>query len=379
MRRSRGLKLILCAVCLILLTSFFTLNVFCEMPDGYRDMIDGLGDEVEQYLPDGMHSSNTDDVGEAVEQMTGARFWMNTLYAIAENELKGAVLLFARLCGLVVIAAVFSALERSMTSGAMSGALRFCTTTAVFAAVIGIETEHLNRVSEFFGRLYALMGSMIPITSAVWAMGGNVSTATSSTSTLYIFLNVCEGICGKSVVPVCCLFSVFALCNSLSSEIGLSGLSGSLKKSYTTFLGIIMTVLVASLASSTVLTSAADSTSARAAKIISANVIPVVGASVGDTLRTVATSVQYLKGIIGIGGTIFIALMLLPLLVSLLLTRSAFLLAAGVARAVGCGAEGSFLSELGGVYSIMVAVVSMSSVMFIFALTIFSKTVVAIA
>ena len=136
MRRSGGIKFILFAVCLLLLMSFFTLNVFCEMPDGYRDMIDGLGDEVEQYLPDGIYSGDTDDVGEAVEQMTGARFWMSTLYAIAEDELKGAVLLFTRLCGLVVIAAVFSALERSMASGAMSGALRFCTTTAVFAAVI---------------------------------------------------------------------------------------------------------------------------------------------------------------------------------------------------------------------------------------------------
>jgi hypothetical protein len=88
--------------------------------------------------------------------------------------------------------------------------------------------------------------------------------------------------------------------------------------------------------------------------------------------------VQYLKGIVGIWGIALVALLLLPVLISLVLTRLAFLLGSGVADMLGCDTEGRLLSELGGVYAIMVAVVSMSAVMFIFALTIFSKTVVAV-
>lgn len=366
---------------ILTLVFFAVFSIDClaaSVPEGFSQLLEGL-EENSAGLPEGLYSENADEVGDAVTEMSGSGFWFSAISDILKDELFSFTRLFAKLCGLIILSAVFGALCRSLSSEALSGAMRFCTTTAIFAAIIHAEAEHLLRVELFFDRLLALMGTMIPITGTVWAMGGNVSTASASTSTLYVFLGVCEGICGRTVIPVCCLFTAFALCNTLSPEMGLSGFSSALKKIYTFMLGMIMTVLMASLASQTALNSAADSAGARAAKLVSANVIPVVGASVGDTLRTIASSVGYLKSIVGIGGIFFILLLLLPVLMTLVMTRLAFLLSSGVAQMLGCDTEGRFLSELGGVYGIMVAVVSMSSVMFIFALTIFSKTVVAIA
>lgn len=153
---------------------------------------------------------------------------------------------------------------------------------------------------------------------------------------------------------------------------------GAFKKIYSFLLGGIMTLLVASLSAQTALTAAADSTAAKAARLVSANIIPVVGGSVGETLRTVATGVRYLKSVVGVWGIVFIALLVLPVLLSLIFTRLAFLLSSGVADMLGCETEEKLLTEIGGIYALMVAVVSMSAVMFIFALTIFSKTVVAV-
>ena len=349
-----------------------------DMPDGYRDAVDSLGEEGAEHLKDGMYSDDPSVVGEAVSQMSDSRFWIEVVFDEIENRLSSTALLFAKLCGLLVLASVFGALGRSLSSDTLSGAVRFCTTTAIFAAIIHIQAEHLRSVEQFFGRLLAMMGTMIPVTGTVWAMGGNVGTASVGTSALYVFLNVCEGLCAKSLLPVCCLFTALALCNTLSPEMGLRGFSGTLKKIYTFFLGMIMTILMATLSSQTTLSAAADSTTARAARLVSSNVIPMVGGAVGDTLRTVATSVQYLKSVVGIGGIILILLLLLPVLISLILTRLVFLLCSGVAEMLGCDTESRFLSEIGGVYGIMIAVVSISSVMFIFALTVFSKTVVAL-
>ena len=91
-----------------------------------------------------------------------------------------------------------------------------------------------------------------------------------------------------------------------------------------------------------------------------------------------SNDVQYLKSVVGVWGIVLIALLTLPVLLSLVLTRLAFLLSSGVAEMLGCETEEKLLAELGGIYAFMVAVVSMSAVMFIFALTIFSKTVVAV-
>ncbi len=348
------------------------------MPDGFSSLIDLLGDDA-SVLPDGFFSDDATDVGEATMELTKISFWLDLLSRLLTDGLRSSFKLFLSLCVLVILSAIFGAVGRSLSSEALSGAVSFCSATVIMATVIHIQADYFERVELFFERLVALMGAMIPITGAVWAMGGNVSTASVGTSALYVFLSVCEGICGKSIVPVCCVFTALALCNTLSPEMGLRGFSNALKKIYTFFLGMIMTVLLASITASTALSSAADSTSARAAKLISSNIIPVVGASVGDTLRTIATSVKYLKSVVGISGIIFILLLLLPVLISLIMTRLSFMLAGGFAEMLGCDTESRFLSELGGIYGIMIAVASMSAVMFIFALTIFSKTVVAIA
>ena len=373
----RVLTLIIICISLISATSF-SASAEALMPDGYGELSQELSEWSGDRLPEEIYSQSVDEVGEAVKKMSDGKFWLKEISSVLKERFFFSASLFSRLCGLLILASVFGALSRSLSSESMSGAVRFCTATAIFASIIYIQTEHFQKVELFFQRLVGIMSAMIPITGTVWAMGGNISTASAGTSALYVFLNVCELIFAKSLVPVCCLFTALALCNTLSPEMGMKGLTGALKKTYGFFIALIMTILTASLSAQTTLCAAADSTGARAARLVSSNIIPMVGASVGETLRTLATSVQYLKSIVGIGGVIFILLLFIPVLIELLLTRLVFLLTSGVAEMLGCETEGRFLSEIGGVYGILIAVVSMCSVMFMFALTIFSKTAVAI-
>lgn len=252
-------------------------------------------------------------------------------------------------------------------------------TGAVASALIGVQFSQLAGVSKYFERISSLMGAMIPVGSSVLAMGGNLSTAATSSATLSVFLGVCETLCAKTIVPVVCVSTALALCNTLNSELGLRGFASAIRKTYTFILGAVMTLLVASLSSQTALSSAADSAGARAARLISTTAIPIVGGSVGDTLRTVASGVSYLKTVVGVGGIVFVLMLVFPVLVSLILTRVVFLLTSGVADMLGCETEGKLLSELGSVWGTMIAVVAMCAVMFILALVIFVRITVAAA
>lgn len=348
------------------------------IPESFGELTELLPEEVGELLPEGIDSEDTEEVGNALAALTSPDELFRLIGRISGVELGESVRLLAKLCALLVIAAVFGAIQRTLGSSALAGMARFCTTTAVFAAIIYTQMEHLRSVVSFFERLTSLMGAMIPITGTVWAMGGNVSTATAGTGTLYVFVTVCETLCAKTVMPLCCFLTALALCNALSPETGMRGLASATKKTYTFLMGMTMTLLLACLSSQTTLTAAADSTTARAAKTVSATVIPMVGGSVGETLRTVASGVQYLKSVVGVGGILFVFLLTLPTLVSLILTRLVFLLCGGVADLLGCEGESRLLSELGTIWGCMIAAVAMSSVMFILALTIFVRTTVAI-
>lgn len=352
-------------------------EAYGEMPEDYGAILEELPEDVRDRLPEGIESEDAETVGEAVQAMTDGTYLLDVLTDLAGVELGQAARLFAKLLGLLLLAALLSRVCGSLGSDALSGTMRFCSTTAIFSAIIYVQFEHLQHVQTFFERLSSLMEAMIPVAGAVWAMGGNVSTASAGTSGLYVFLAVCERLCAETVMPICCFCTALALCNTLSPDMGLKGLSGSVKKIYTFSLGLIMTLLVASLGSQTTLTAAADSMTARTAKMVSSTVIPTVGGSVGETLRTVGAGVQYLKGVVGIGGIAFLLLLTLPVLLSLLMTRLAFLLCGGIAELLGCDSESRLLGELGNIYGCMIAVVAMTSVMFILALVIFVKTVVA--
>ena len=373
--------------CFFALVTLFTPKIgasegaeyeYDRVPNEYAELAGGIRDELAAEMPDGIYSEDVGEVGAAVAEMCSVEYLFEALGSAVKLGFEDAARLFVMLSGVLVLASVFSALKSSVASETLSRAVSFCTSCALFGCVIAMQAEHFLRVDEFFERLSFIMSGMIPVGTAIYAMGGNLSTAAASNGTLYIFLAFCEEVCRASILPTAALCTAFSLCSSFSSGINLHGLSSAIKKCYTFVLGLIMTVLLTVLSTQTVLACAADSVSSRAAKLVASNIIPIVGGSVGDTLRTLSSSVGYLKSICGIGGILFIILLLLPTLVTLLLTRAVFILAVAVADLVGCESESKLLSELGSVYGILVAVVSMCSVMFILALTIFVRSTVAV-
>ena len=349
-----------------------------DIPSDFEDVQNALPDEIRDQLPEGMGAESAEEKGEALSQMLTPTYFFEVLKENANKAFGGGVRLFATLCGLLILCAVFQTLRSSLASDMLRNTVRFCTVGGVFATILQIQYDQLLFVVRFFERLHSLMAAMIPVGGSLLAMGGNVSTATAGTATLGVFLSVSEGLCSKTVVPVCAIGTAFALIQALCPELGVRGLAGALRKTYTFTIGFIMSMLCFLLSSQTTLCAAADSTGARAAKLVSGMAIPVVGGSVGETLRTVAGSVQYLKSIVGFGGILFILLLLLPTLLSLLFTRLALLLCSGVADMLGCESEGKLLSELGTVFGTMIAVVAMCSVMFILSLVIFVRIAVAV-
>ena len=107
--------------------------------------------------------------------------------------------------------------------------------------------------------------------------------------------------------------------------------------------------------------------------------IPVVGSTVGDSLRTLAASVSMLRSTVGTAGIVVLVLLLLPTLVSLLLSRLAFLASAGVADMLGVGTAGQLYREMSSVYGLLTAAAALSALIFVFALTVFALTSAAVA
>jgi stage III sporulation protein AE len=328
---------------------------------------------------DGASLKDSESFGKAVSEMSGAEYIVGEILDCLGVELGGALLLFCSLCALLVISAIFTNNGLALGNGALSSAVRFCSSGAIFASVIYTQYRHFENIELFFESIGTLIRAMIPVSASLWAMGGNVVSAGNGSASLYVMLGVCETMFGASVIPVCCVMSVLGLCDAMSDEMRTGRMMAAIRKIYNFFLCIVMTILLSSLAAQTAISAAADGTAARTARLVSGSVIPVLGGSVGETLRTVASGVSYLKNIFGVGGILMIFALLLPVGMSVLLSRVVFLICGGLADMLGCANEARLLDGLGEVYGTMLAVVSSVSVMFVLALCIFMQSVVAVA
>lgn len=367
----------------VVLTFALPINVYgAEFEEDVGDMLaqaaDGVADGVESPIASTLSEGEVELAGDALIEFLSPSEVMSELFGIGKGALGGAVSLLCVLLGLILICAVCNSLCSSMESSGVSSGFAFLSTAAVMAAILSSQSESFGGVTDFFDRLSSLMDSMIPITGTVWAMGGNVGCATVGTATLYAMLSVTEKICSAAVLPVCYVMCAAAVCSGLSDGGLLDGFSGAVKRIYNFLLGLVMTVFVFALGAQTAIASAADTAAARGAKLITSTVIPGVGGAVADTVRTVAGSVGYIKNVVGVGGIVLVAVLTLPTLCSLLMTRLVFLLTGTVAEMLGCKRESKLLSELGNVYGFLVGAVSVCSVAFVIALALFIKCTVAI-
>jgi stage III sporulation protein AE len=343
----------------------------------YRDLLDSLPEGVAERLPEEMHpdgeATDFERVAEGVAEMSGFAYLLGEVGNVLSVEWGTAWRTLARTVGLLLISAVAEVLRRTFRSEALSRALSWGVSFALFAAVLSTLYAQLQKTARFLEQVTALVTGLLPLMAALHAMGGNVAVAAVQHSTLLLFLSICENVCGRTVMPMTGMCLSLTVSTVFSSGPSLRGLTALIKSSYTRTLGFVMLLLSFVLSTQTLLRAAADSLTARAAKFLAGNLIPVVGGALGDTFRTVASGVAFLKSTVGVGVMIVLFLMLLPVLISLLLTRLSFRLSLTVSDLLGCETESRLLNELVGIYGTLIAVVSMCTVFLIFALTLFVR------
>ncbi len=362
--------------------------LFCALPafakdqamlpeSEWDDFSSAVPEEVKDKLPSGSLDSQ-EELFEGISEMSRGDYIIGVVLDIAGIELGNAAKLFFGLCGLILLCAVFSNFCDGLQNSSLSMAIRFCSAGAIASVIVYAQYEHFSLIEELFEKLFGVVSGVIPVVASIWAMGGNVSTASVGSASFGVILGVSQGIFATTLIPVSCILTVFGFCDSLSDEMRTARLVGTIKKIYVFLLGTVMTVLLASLAAQTSLASSADSAAARTARIVSGSAIPILGGSVGETFKSVGVGVSYLKNVFGIGSIIMIALLVLPIIISLLLTRFALMLGGGLADILSCPNEAKMLESLSETYGFMLAVVSGVAVMFILGLYIFMQTVVAV-
>lgn len=348
------------------------------MPEEFSDLLAALPPEIAELLPPDLFSSESDEVGSAVREMSSFSFLLHALLSAVGLQLGDCLRLLATLSGLLLISAAFSAWRRSFRSESVGKAFSFCASLAVLSAIMAQGFGVLETVTSYFSTVNRFTASALPLMGSLYAMGGNVTVAAASAGGLTIYMTLLEQVVGRSIIPFCGITLSFALISALDGGVRLGTLAGTVKKQYTTILTFLMMLLLAMLAAQTTLGARADTLAMRSVKFATGNLIPVVGGSVSELLRTVSAGVGYLRGTVGVCGVILLILSLFPTLVTLLLHRLVWQLSASLADMLGCDSERRLLDEIASLTGYLIAAVSICSSVLLLSFTLLAHCASAI-
>lgn len=359
----------------ILLSVCFCLSLFSVLasaddgktiPDVYQDLLGSLPSSILERLPEGALSNNTEELGGAVGEMSSFSYLLGTVLSLVGLRFGDCIKLLCSVVGTLILSSICRTFCASLKKPEIARAFSFMITLIITISLFAAGFGTIEGVVAYFKTLNAFASASVPLMGSLYVMGGNAAAAVATSAGLSVFMTLLEEVVGRSIVPFCGICLALALIGACEGGPRLGSLLTSLKKNYTLVLSFFMMLLLAMLSAQTVLGASSDTLAMRSAKFAAGSLIPVVGGSVAELLRSVSASVGYMRSAVGICGVLLLILLMLPTLVELLLARTAWQICAFFAEILGCDGEKRLLDEFASINGYLIAAVAIcSSVLFL--------------
>lgn len=355
--------------CLILLIIVVIIPIFCLKASAEGE-IDEYISEFSDILPDDF-SGVADDPDSLIDKVGIEGLVGEIIATLSDN--RGEILsFFLILIGSIALTSLASQLPNAGSVGAQA-CTSLISSTLIFKVVGGLfrsVTDSLVSLCDFFG-------SLIPITVGITALGGAKSTATVQASGMYTTLSLVSSLGERIFLPLLALGLAVSLLSAFKNDSILS-VGRGIKGIFMWLIGIVGAILTAAISLQTLIASAVDTASIRAARYAASGLIPVVGSTVSSALSTLASGLSYAKGIVGGGAIAVLVSICLSPLILLLAYRLALSLGMIIADFTGGDSIGAVFSAFRLSLDMLIAVYAISALIFIFEILLFVKMGVGI-
>ena len=344
-----------------------------QIPNEYEEMLDSLPGDIADMLPDELFSNNIDDIAIGTSKLTSWEYIFDTVFDILGLNIKSLLKSLATIIGLLVLCSLLNMLKNSIKSGATERVFNLVGIASIILIVLQISREPLQRAMVLLEEIKMFTNTISPVMCAIYAMGGNVTSALVHNYGLIVFLSIIENICIISLEAILGVCLGLTIASSFIDEANILPLSNAIKKTFTFFIGMMMLIFTTVISTQTLLASKADTLSAKTAKMLATQIIPMVGGTIGETLRTAGASIEYLRSNVGVILIIILVIMILPTFISIALYRLGFIISNAFAGLLGCDREGRMLLEISSIYGYVLAIISICAITLLLLITVFAK------
>ena len=355
-------KPFLALLLLAVLFAAFSVPVFAE--DGE---IDGLLRDFDELISETEGaSSDPDDVLRGV----GFDSLMSELLSALRSS--GAVISFVTL--LIGVSLGFILCEASCNPSSelhehALSSLSLISSVLIFSSLFPL----VDSVADALSSLSSFFSGLIPIAGGIIAAGGAVGTAGVQMMNMNIALTVVGKISTELLFPSVILMFSLSLVSSVDRDGMIRSVASGVRSFFFSVIGIVTTVILASVSLQSVISSASDSAALRAAKYAAGSAIPIVGSTVSGALSALFASASAAGAGIGVGSVAVVISMALSPLVLLLAHRLAASLFSSVLDSLGSSVGSRLIASFRSSLDALTAIYATSVLIYLFELIVFVK------
>ena len=332
---------------------------------------DSFWDEFLETVPEGS------DIGDTPEELLageGAEGIIRGIVDIFRDRLAASLSFFLMLFGVGLIICLSENIGYEREGRIFSLATSLISTASAVGIFLFLRGSVLS-TGESIKEINSFFESLTPIFSGVLLAGGNAKGAVAQTVNMNLCLAVIGGICEKFLLPLSLASFAFSLLSGLGAE---EKIQKSIRGVFGFGLGITTSAVAGVTALQSVIATAQDGVTMRAAKYAASGLIPVVGSSVSGALSTLAGGLSYVKGAIGVGSVILFLGFICAPLVTHLVYRIMLSFAVSFMELLGsCGGVRLF-SAFKSALDTLIATYAMLSVVYILQIILFIKSGVSV-
>ena len=370
----RILTVILCS---LLLLSFVKTSTVADeavtLPQEYDRLEDYIPEDIAEYLPDGLFGGTAEDTQNAVMSMADFDFIFDFVSRLINIELKSSLSLLISVVAAIMLGTVTNSLCADSLSGAGSEISAFLSNLCVLSILLTFGGDMLECAEVFFNRVNLFMIGMIPLMCTLCAMGGALASAVTVNYGISAFLGISEMALSKTITPIVGTCIGLASVGGIGDSTAGKSLLATVKKTYVFLIGMLMTVMMFVFSARGIMAHSADTLGGRAIKFAAGSFIPIVGSSIGEILRGVGSGLSYVRNTVGVVAVVMIFMMILPVFINVVFRRTVLGIAEALSDFLGMNACSRLIHEFSSIYGMLLAVISMSSMLFIGAVIICVK------
>ena len=288
-------------------------------------------------------------------------------------EIKQSIKTLISILVIVVIHSILKSISDNLENGNVAKIIYYVQYIIIVSIIMSNFTEIISLIKETANNLVGFMNLLLPILITLMTYTGSIVTGGLIQPIILFMVNLIGNIIQSILIPFVLILAVLSIVTKILDKVQVTKITKFFKSSITWFLGIILTIFVGVLSLEGTLSSSIDGITAKTAKAVVSNIIPVVGKFLGDTVDTVLGCGVILKNALGVVGIVVILGICVMPVIKLGILTLIYNLAAGIIEPVSDEKIVKLLEEMGGTFKLLFGILCVLSAMLIIGVTLVVK------